>query len=174
METFWQDLRYGVRALARTPAFTAVAILTLGLGIGANAAIFSVTRAVLLSPLPYADTQRTVAIWSRWADFDKTWVSEAELLDYRQARSLRDAGAWSTTQANLTGSRAEPERVGAARVTPNVFTARGRSTAARSRRTRRSRGATPSSFWDTRSGSGGSGATLSCCTAGSAWTGAIS
>ena len=125
METFWQDLRYGVRALARTPAFTAVAILTLGLGIGANAAIFSVTRAVLLSPLPYADTQRTVAIWSRWADFDKTWVSEAELLDYRQARSLRDAGAWSTTQANLTGSRAEPERVGAARVTPNVFTALG-------------------------------------------------
>jgi putative ABC transport system permease protein len=125
METFWQDLRYGIRALARTPAFTLVAILTLGLGIGANAAIFSVTRAVLLSPLPYADTQRTVVIWSRWADFDKTWVSEAELLDYRQARSLRDAGAWSTTQANLTGSNAEPERVGAARVTPNVFTALG-------------------------------------------------
>ena len=125
METFWQDLRYGVRALARTPAFTTIAILTLGLGIGANAAIFSVTRAVLLSPLPYADTERTVAIWSRWADFDKTWVSEAELLDYRQARSLRDAGAWSTTQANLTGANAEPERVGAARVTPNVFTALG-------------------------------------------------
>ena len=92
METFWQDLRYGVRALARTPAFTLVAILTLGLGIGANAAIFSVTRAVLLSPLPYADTERTVAIWSRWADFDKTWVSEAELLDYRQARSLATPG----------------------------------------------------------------------------------
>jgi putative ABC transport system permease protein len=125
METFWQDLRYGVRALAQTPAFTIVAILTLGLGIGANAAIFSVTRAVLLSPLPYADTERTVAIWSRWADFDKTWVSEAELLDYRRARSLRDVGAWSTTQANLTGANAEPERVGAARVTPNVFTALG-------------------------------------------------
>jgi putative ABC transport system permease protein len=125
METFWQDLRYGVRALAQTPAFTIVAILTLGLGIGANAATFSVTRAVLLSPLPYADTERTVAIWSRWADFDKTWVSEAELLDYRRTRSLRDVGAWSTTQVNLTGANAEPERVGAARVTPNVFTALG-------------------------------------------------
>ena len=125
MGTFWQDLRYGARSLARTPAFTAVAILTLALGIGANAAIFSVTRAVLLAPLPYADPERTVAIWSRWTGWDKTWVSEAELLDYRGARSLRDVGAWSTTQANLTGANAEPERVGAAQVTPNVFTALG-------------------------------------------------
>jgi putative ABC transport system permease protein len=125
METFWQDLRSGVRALARTPGFTAVAVLTLALGIGANAAIFSVTRAVLLAPLPYADPERTVAIWSRWTGWDKTWVSEAELLDYRGAKSLRDVGAWSTTQANLTGTNAEPERVGAARVTPNVFTALG-------------------------------------------------
>ena len=125
MGTFWQDLRYGARSLTRTPAFTAVAILTLALGIGANAAIFSVTRAVLLAPLPYADPERTVAIWSRWTGWDKTWVSEAELLDYRGARSLRDVGAWSTTQANLTGANAEPERVGAAQVTPSVFTALG-------------------------------------------------
>ena len=125
METLWQDIRYGARALVRTRSFTGVAVLTLGLGIGANAAIFSVARAVILAPLPYADTDRTVAIWSRWAGWDKTWVSEAELLDYRGSRSLRDVGAWSTTQANLTGINAEPERVGAARVTPNVFTALG-------------------------------------------------
>ena len=127
METFLRDLRYGARALARTPGFTTVAVLTLGLGVGANAAIFSVARAVLLAPLPYADPERTVAIWSRWTGWDKTWVSEAELLDYRQARTLRDVGAWDTTQANLTGSNAEPERVGAARVTPNVFAALGTS-----------------------------------------------
>ena len=125
MATFWQDLRYGARSLARTPAFTAVAVLTLALGIGANAAIFSVTRAVLLAPLPYADPGRTVAVWSRWTGWDKTWVSEAELLDYRRTKSLRNVGAWSTTQANLTGANLEPERVGAAQVTPNVFTALG-------------------------------------------------
>ena len=104
METFLRDLRYAARALARTPGFATVAVLTLALGVGANAAIFSVARAVLLAPLPYADPERTVAIWSRWTGWDKTWVSEAELLDYRQARSLRDVGAWDTTQANLTGS----------------------------------------------------------------------
>jgi hypothetical protein len=63
METFLRDLRYGARALARTPGFTAVAVLTLALGVGANAAIFSVARAVLLAPLPYTDFERTVAIW---------------------------------------------------------------------------------------------------------------
>jgi putative ABC transport system permease protein len=125
METFWRDLRFGLRAFGRTPGVTAVAVLTLALGIGANAAIFSVTRAVLLEPLPYADSRRTVGIWSRWTGWDKTWVSEAELLDYRKARALRDVGAWDVTQANLTGHDAEPERVGAARVTPNVFTALG-------------------------------------------------
>ena len=125
METFLRDVRYGARALARTPGFTVVAVLTLALGVGANAAIFSVARAVLLAPLPYADPERTVGIWSRWTGWDKTWVSEAELLDYRQARSLRDVGAWETAQANLTGNNAEPERVGAARVTPNVFSALG-------------------------------------------------
>ena len=125
MATFWQDLRYGARSLARTPAFTAVAVLTLALGIGANAAIFSVTRAVLLAPLPYADPGRTVAVWSRWTGWDKTWVSEAELLDYRRTKSLRNVGAWRTTQANLTGANLEPERVGAAQVTPTVFTALG-------------------------------------------------
>jgi len=125
METFWRDLRFGLRAFGRTPGVTVVAVLTLALGIGANAAIFSVTRAVLLEPLPYADSRRTVGIWSRWTGWDKTWVSEAELLDYRKARALRDVGAWDVTQANLTGHDAEPERVGAARVTPNVFTALG-------------------------------------------------
>ena len=103
MESFWQDLRYAVRALARTPGFTAVAVLTLALGIGANTAIFSVVRTVLLQPLPYDEPDRAVMVWSRWVGWEKTWVSEAELLDCRGARTLRYAGAWSTGAVNLTG-----------------------------------------------------------------------
>jgi putative ABC transport system permease protein len=120
MQNLLQDIRYAIRSLRRTPAFTLVAACTLALGIGANAAIFSVVKTVLLQPLPYRDAGRVVMIWSRWVGWDKTWVSEAELLDFRTARSLRGAGAWSTGQVNLTGEGA-PERLGAAEITPNLF-----------------------------------------------------
>ena len=98
-----QDLKYALRTLTRTPGFTVVAALTLALGIGATAAIFSVARTILLQPLPYEDAGRAVMVWSRWVGWDKTWVSEAELLDFRTARTLRDAGAWSSGQVSLTG-----------------------------------------------------------------------
>lgn len=62
MQTFWQDLRYGARILAKQPGFTLIAVVTLGLGIGANTALFSVINAVLLRALPFAAPERLVAI----------------------------------------------------------------------------------------------------------------
>jgi predicted permease len=119
------DLVHAVRAFARTPGFTAAAVGTLALGIGANAAMFSVMNAVLLAPLPYQEPERRVMIWSRWTGFDKTWVSEAEVADYRRfCPSLEAVAAWSTSQANLIGD-GEPVRVGLAEVTANTFSTLG-------------------------------------------------
>jgi putative ABC transport system permease protein len=125
MDTFLQDLRFGARTLARNPGFACVAILTLALGVGANAAIFSVVNAVLLRPLPWAEPGRAVMIWSRWTAFDKTWVSDGEVNGYRkESRTLADVGAWDDGQVNLTGD-GEPERVSAGSVTANLFAVLG-------------------------------------------------
>jgi putative ABC transport system permease protein len=128
-ETFFQDLRFGARLLARHPGFTAVAVVTLALGIGANAAIFSVVNAVLLRPLPWAESGRAVMIWSKWTAFDKTWVATGEVVDYRRrARTLQEVAAWGEGQVNLTGN-GEPERVAAASVSANTFSVLGVSPA---------------------------------------------
>jgi putative ABC transport system permease protein len=127
LDTLWQDARRGARALARTPGFTAAAVLTLALGIGANSAIFTVVNAVLLKPLPYADPDQRVMIWSRWVGFDKTWVSQAEVHDYRtRTTTLAEVASWQVANMNLTGD-GEPIRIGAARVTPNTFRVLGAS-----------------------------------------------
>jgi putative ABC transport system permease protein len=124
-ETFVHDLRFGARLLARHPGFTAVAVVTLALGIGANAAIFSVVNAVLLRPLPWAEPARAVMIWSRWTAFDKTWVATGEVVDYRRrARTLQEVAAWGAGQVNITGN-GEPERVAAGSVTANTFSVLG-------------------------------------------------
>jgi predicted permease len=117
-----RDVTVGLRGLLRQPGFTAAALVTLALGIGANTAVFSIVRHVLLAPLPYRDADRVVVIWNKWRGFDKTWISDAEAIDYKQRmRSFEDAGAWDGTQVNLSGDGADPARVGAAFVTPNVF-----------------------------------------------------
>jgi putative ABC transport system permease protein len=125
LETFVQDLRYGARTLGRNPGFAAVAVLTLALGIGANAAIFSVVNAVLLRPLPWTEPDRAVMIWSKWTAFDKTWVSTGEVVDYRnRTQTLAEVAAWGDGQVNLTGE-GDPERVAAANVTANLFSTLG-------------------------------------------------
>jgi putative ABC transport system permease protein len=125
LETFLQDLRFGARTLFRSPGFAAIAILTLALGIGANAAIFSVVNAVLLHPLPWGDPDRAVMIWSKWTAFDKTWVATGEVVDYRKrSQTLQEVAAWSAGQVNLTGD-GEPERISAASVSANTFSTLG-------------------------------------------------
>ena len=123
METLWQDLRYGVRMLGKSPAFTAIAVLTLALGIGANTAIFSVVNGVLLHPLPYEDPDRLVVVWNELPQegLPQLWFSEPELIDYRQRQqSFEGMAAFSGGGGNLTGS-GEPLRVTAANVSANFF-----------------------------------------------------
>src|SRR5687768_2395124 len=121
IETFLQDLRVGVRGLLKRPAFTLAALVTLALGIGANAAVFSVINGVLLAPLPYRDAENVVVIWNKWTNFDKTWVADAEVVAYgRDVTSFDGVGGWSVGQANLTGA-GDPLRIGAAFITPSLL-----------------------------------------------------
>jgi putative ABC transport system permease protein len=116
-----QDITVGLRGLLRSPGFAAAALVTLALGIGATSAIFTVVRAALLAPLPYADADRRVMIWSRWISFDKTWLSAQEILDYRRlSRTMTAVAGWTSAQQNLTGD-GEPMRVGVGLVTANTF-----------------------------------------------------
>src|SRR5579864_2068357 len=113
----WQDARYAWRLLVRAPAFTGVAVLTLALGIGANTAIFSVARSVLLPPLPFADPDRLVALWEGYPpNMARAAVSVPAYFDLREARQLfSDVATFRVGGQNLTGS-GEPERVVTARV----------------------------------------------------------
>ncbi|MGI8498719.1 MAG: ABC transporter permease [Gemmatimonadaceae bacterium] len=114
MDLFLQDLRYAVRSLARSRGFTTVAVLVLGLGIAANTAIFSVVNGVLLKPLPYANPDRVVMLWSHWENWPQTWVSPPEFADYtRELRSAEHVAAFDYGSRNLTGGD-RPERIRAA------------------------------------------------------------
>src|SRR5687767_12191422 len=91
MPALVSDLRYALRLLARTPAFTAVAILTVALGIGANTAIFTVVNALLIRPLPYGSPDRLVQVWqdyrARGGPADE-WATPGNYADWRQVPNL--------------------------------------------------------------------------------------
>jgi putative ABC transport system permease protein len=124
------DLRPAIRALIRRPRFTLGVLLTLALGIGANTAIFSVINAVLLKPLPYRQPDGLVLIWSRWANFEKTWLSDREFFGYRQeTRLFQDVAVWDTgDDVSLTGDQG-PETVIAVTATHNLLEVLGVSPA---------------------------------------------
>src|SRR5262249_28839986 len=104
MATFAQDVKYAGRTLARSPGFVTVVILTLGIGIGATTAIFSVVRGVLLRPLAYKDPDRLVRIFDNWNQFYKASVSVPELVDYRaQNETIEDLAAYTSSSGNLSG-----------------------------------------------------------------------
>jgi predicted permease len=121
MDTFVKDLRYGLRIMAKSPGFTAVAVLTLALGIGANTTLFSVVNGVLLNPLPYPQPERLVALYSRTAD-SPTWsISYPNFLDWvRDNRSFSTLASYREQDYNLTGM-GEPERLPGEMVSATFF-----------------------------------------------------
>ena len=127
LEDLLRDASYGFRSLRRSPGFTAVAVLTLALGIGGTAAIFSVVRGVLLRPLAYPRAESLVTVWSRFLpesgfDFPTFPVAPPEFWDYREEnRSLAELAAFSTVGVTLTGGDDDPERVQGALVTGDFF-----------------------------------------------------
>lgn len=110
----WRDVRYAMRLLVRAPGFALVAVLALALGIGANRAIFSVVRGMLLAPLPFADPDRLVAIWHGYPPaMPRTAVSAPGFFDLQEPAAgevFSGVAAFSASSQNLTGG-GEPERL---------------------------------------------------------------
>jgi putative ABC transport system permease protein len=122
-----KDLRFGLRALRRTPVLTAIAVLTLALGIGANTAIFSIIRAVVLRPLPYADSDRLALLWSNdeKRGLPEQSISYRLFTDWRdQSRAFQSMGIFTPNPAVLIGGDA-PERTLTAFVSSAVFSVLG-------------------------------------------------
>jgi putative ABC transport system permease protein len=122
MGTLLKDIHYAARVLRKSPGFTAVAVLAVALGVGANTAIFSVVNAVLLKPLDYRDPGQLVLINHNYKKLDlRASVSVPGYLHYRDnAKSFSDVAAFSQLNVNMTGE-GEPERVQGMAVTANLF-----------------------------------------------------
>ncbi|HEX2665106.1 MAG TPA: ABC transporter permease [Candidatus Acidoferrum sp.] len=125
LETLLQDLRFALRMLGKSPGFTAIAVLTLALGIGANTALFSVINGVLLNPLPFPNANRIVAMFQDKPNFPKGSISYPNFLDWRQDnRCFASIAAYRWADGTLRGT-GEPEEVRAQRVSATFFSILG-------------------------------------------------
>ncbi|MGC2090841.1 MAG: ABC transporter permease, partial [Candidatus Acidiferrales bacterium] len=121
MNNFWQDLRFGIRTLAKNPAFAAVAILTLALGIGASTSIFSVVDAVLLRPLPYPNPQQIVYVLEQEAHGHRAHMADPNFLDFRaQNHTLTTLAMFASIPESVSGG-SEPVRVNIGLVSQDFF-----------------------------------------------------
>ena len=124
MSSFLHDLRHAVRSLSKSPGFTAVAVLTMALGIGATTAVYSVVRAVFLRPLPFRDAARLAIVWETDLHNGERngGVSFPDLTDWRREnRSFSAIAAYRRLDLNLADPGREPDRVAVATVTANLF-----------------------------------------------------
>jgi predicted permease len=118
-----QDLRYALRSFARNPGFTAAAVISLAIGIGANTSIFSAASALLLRPLPYQDASRLTILWNRSPGLGiaEDWFSTAQYFDIKDGhRGFEQVAIAIGSNVNLTGD-GEPERIGTVRVSSNLL-----------------------------------------------------
>ncbi|MGA8073265.1 MAG: ABC transporter permease, partial [Candidatus Acidiferrales bacterium] len=125
LDVLAQDVRFGIRVLIKNPGFTLVAVLALALGIGANTAMFSIVNSVLLRPLPYAQPERLVKLWTRFTNIglpdDQNWISAPEFRDITELnKSLSDLAAFTNVNFNITTS-GTANRVLGAQVSPGFF-----------------------------------------------------
>ena len=123
MYRFWRDLRFGFHMLGKNPGFTAVAVLTLALGIGANSAIFSIVNSVLLHPLPYRDADRLAIIWSHspGANVEQDWPSPGQFAAVKaHSKSFDDIAIVHGNSVNV-GDVANPEQIGVLEASANLF-----------------------------------------------------
>jgi predicted permease len=125
METLLEDLRYGARTLLRTPGFTAIAILTLALGIGANSALFSVVNGVLLNPLPYPAPEQLASVYSKKVEFEHGSITYPNFLDWQKDnRSFSELACYRNDNLFLTGT-GEGERLRGYQISANLFKVMG-------------------------------------------------
>src|SRR5205807_4203145 len=125
MGTLIQDLRFGLRMLCKSPGFTAVAVLTLALGIGANTAMFSVMQGVVLAPLQYVSSDRLVMVWENNPRFPRTWVSYPNFRDWqRSARSFQQMAAFRQEGVDFAGP-GTPEHLNGKEISSGLFSTLG-------------------------------------------------
>lgn len=114
MHTYWQDLRYGARMLLKNPAVSAVAVVTLALGIGANTATFSIVNAVMLRPLPYQNPDRLVSLWTNVPEHGRQPITPGNFVDWKNQNTVfENMAAFSSSTVTLTGDGEPVQMMGA-------------------------------------------------------------